>query len=414
MPRIAPRVAEAITLPSGLSLNNRLIKAAMAESMAVNGQPSDELINAYAEWAPGGWGALITGNVMVDERHLNSPDDVVATAGEGSLSSWTRWAKAMQANGAAGIVQISHPGRQSPIGAGARGLWAKTVAPSRVPLDLGPGIIACMARKLIFGTPRELEEKEIEDIVERFVSAAKLSHAAGFKGVELHAAHGYLLAQFLSPKTNLREDSYGGTVAKRAKIVVDIIKRIRADVPKPFCIALKINSTDYQGEAGISQMIEHLSLFEMAGIDFLELSGGTYEDPQDKPALSTRSAAREAFFLDAARSVRAQFPNILLLVTGGFRSRASMEDALASGACDLIGIGRPAAVATTLPNTVIFNENLEAAAANFKVGPAPVPRLLKMLPMSRIISGGAESKYFRHQIQRIGKGLLPIEPPLAG
>lgn len=119
---------------------------------------------------------------------------------------------------------------------------------------------------------------------------------------------------------------------------------------------------------------------------------GKKEDaPQDKPALSTRSAAREAFFLDAARSVRAQFPNILLLVTGGFRSRASMEDALASGACDLIGIGRPAAVATTLPNTVIFNENLEAAAANFKVGPAPVPRLLKMLPMSRIISGGAES-----------------------
>ncbi|KAL7968809.1 FMN-linked oxidoreductase [Trichoderma sp. SZMC 28014] len=401
MSRTAPRVAEAITLPSGLSLNNRLIKAAMAEGMAVNGQPSDELINAYAEWAPGGWGALITGNVMVDERHLNSPDDVVATA-QGSLSGWTRWAKAMQANGAAGVVQISHPGRQSPIGVGARGRWAKTVAPSRVPLDLGPGIIACTARQLIFGTPRELQIDEIEEIVERFVAAAKLSHEAGFKGVELHAAHGYLLAQFLSPKTNLRQDAYGGTVAKRAKMVVDIIKRIRAEVPKPFCIALKINSTDYQGEAGIAQMIEHLSLFEKAGIDFLELSGGTYEDPQmihgkqedapqDKPAPSARSAAREAFFLDAARSVRAHFPNILLLVTGGFRSRASMEEALESGACDLIGIGRPAAVTTNLPNGVIFNKNLEAAAANFKVGPAPVPRLLKMLPMSRLISGGAET-----------------------
>lgn len=122
---------------------------------------------------------------------------------------------------------------------------------------------------------------------------------------------------------------------------------------------------------------------------------GKREDaPQDKPAPSApsaRSAAREAFFLDAARSVRAHFPNILLLVTGGFRSRASMEDALESGACDLIGIGRPAAVTTTLPNGVVFNKNLETAAANFNVGPAPVPRLLKMLPMSRIISGGAES-----------------------
>ena len=169
---------------------------------------------------------------------------------------------------------------------------------------------------------------------------------------------------------------------------------------------------------------------------------------QQTAAPTSRTIAREAFFLNAARSIRNRFPNILLLVTGGFRSRASMEEALQNGACNFIGIARPAAITPKLPSKVILNEKIEADGARFRVASAPVPRLLNMLPMSRIIGGSAESvrlflgyfplflrpcyidakflfcfldygangnwqKYFREQIRRIGNGLPPIAPPLA-
>lgn len=298
------QLAKPITLPvSGLTLPNRLAKAAMAEALSPAGVPTPALAAAYEQWARGGWGLVMTGNVQVDARWLGQPgDNVLLDAGTGTggggdadgeydeaamLAAWKPWAAACQAVAAGGasptIVQVNHPGRQSPLGAalpGRRGFFTKALAPSAVPLRLGDGLLARAAAALAFGTPRAMTAAEIADVVRRFAAAARVSAAAGFDGVEVHAAHGYLLAQFLSPRTNLRADAYGGTPAKRARIVADVVRAIRAATPAGFTVGIKLNSVDHQVEAELEDAIEQLRVIVDAGIDFLEISGGSYEDPK--------------------------------------------------------------------------------------------------------------------------------------
>lgn len=280
-----------ITLPNGLVLPNRVTKAAMAENLAKNGLPTPEMQKAYEVWATGGWGMVLTGNVQVDEQHLGGPGDVRLFDDRSDgvmLAAWRDWAAACkgpaedEGNGRrrpAAVVQINHPGRQSPMGAGKRGLFAKAIAPSPVPLRLGTGLLARMVSALVFGTPREMTVADIEDVVRRFAETARLSAEAGFDGAEIHAAHGYLLAQFLSPKTNLRNDAYGGSAVKRAQILVDVVKAMREATPKGFAIGIKFNSVDHQSESELKDCIEQLKVITDAGVDFLEVSGGTYEDP---------------------------------------------------------------------------------------------------------------------------------------
>jgi 2,4-dienoyl-CoA reductase-like NADH-dependent reductase (Old Yellow Enzyme family) len=145
---------------------------------------------------------------------------------------------------------------------------------------MGDGFLPRLLGSIIFGTPKEMTAADIDDVVQRFAQTAKLAADTGFSGVELHAAHGYLLAQFLSAKVNKRTDEYGGTPAKRAKLVVDIIQATRAVVPKEFAVGIKLNSVDHQAEAELKDCIEQLQQIVDAGVDFVEISGGTYEDPQ--------------------------------------------------------------------------------------------------------------------------------------
>lgn len=275
-------IAKPITLPSGLTLPNRLSKAAMAEAMCPDGVPTPALNAAYEQWSQGGWGLVMTGNVQVDERYLGQAgDNVLLDDDSQMLAKWKPWAAACRnaAGGSPTVVQINHPGRQSPLGAGKRGFFTKSLAPSAVPLKLGSGLLARMMSALAFGTPKEMSVAEIEDVVRRFAATARISAEAGFDGVEIHAAHGYLLAQFLSPKTNLRTDAYGGNPVKRAKIVADVIKAVREATPKGFTVGIKLNSVDHQVEAELKDSIEQLRVIVDAGIDFLEISGGSYEDP---------------------------------------------------------------------------------------------------------------------------------------
>lgn len=176
-------------------------------------------------------------------------------------------------------MQINHPGRQSPIRAGTRSVFEKTIAPSSIPLNLGSGIIARSASAFVFGTPRAMTQSDIDAVVGQFVQCAVLASDAGFDGIQVHAAHGYLLAQFLSAKTNLRTDDYGGSPEKRAKIVVDIINAIRDAVPKKFCIGIKLNSVDHQSAQELEECIKQLDIIVDTEIDFVEISGGTYENP---------------------------------------------------------------------------------------------------------------------------------------
>lgn len=288
------QIAKPITLPSGLTLPNRLVKAAMAEAMCPDGVPTPALNAAYEPWADGGWGLVLTGNVQVDERWVGQPGDNTRVADEAAmLAAWKPWARACKKNAAGGsggsptLVQINHPGRQSPLGAGRRGFFAKTLAPSAVPLKLGEGVLARVASAVVFGTPKAMSVDEVAEVVRQFAATARVSAEAGFDGVQIHAAHGYLLAQFMSPHTNRRTDAYGGSPVKRARIVVEVVRAIRAATPAGFTVGIKFNSVDHQAEAELKDTIEQLRAIVDAGVDFLEVSGGSYEDPKVRRVPST-------------------------------------------------------------------------------------------------------------------------------
>jgi len=193
-----PTLSSPITLTNGVVLPNRLAKAAMAEQMAPKSNlPDEHFKRVYGTWAQGGWGLIMTGNVQVDPAHLGSPQDIyydpTRTNDAKYLKAWQEWATASTANGTVALVQINHPGRQSPRGAGTKGVFGPPVAPSAIPLNFGSGFWAWLLRNLVFGKPRELRTDEVDEIVEQFVGAAKLAYDSGFSGVEVHGAHGYLL-----------------------------------------------------------------------------------------------------------------------------------------------------------------------------------------------------------------------------
>jgi 2,4-dienoyl-CoA reductase-like NADH-dependent reductase (Old Yellow Enzyme family) len=221
------------------------------------------------------------GNVQVDAAHLGTAQDntVNPNIEEELLSRWKSWASVCTQNGTPTVMQINHPGRQSPLGAGSRSIFSKTIAPSPVPMDLGNGLIARAASAMVFGCPRQMTQTDIDKVIQQFAHTSRLAAKAGFQGVEIHGAHGYLLAQFLSAHTNRRTDSYGNSAAGRAKIVVEVIKAIRGSVSdKGFCIGIKLNSVDHQSAKELKECVEQLKLIVEAGVDFVEISGGTYEN----------------------------------------------------------------------------------------------------------------------------------------
>ncbi|RAK95597.1 NADH:flavin oxidoreductase/NADH oxidase family protein [Aspergillus ibericus CBS 121593] len=409
---MASVVSQKLTLNCGLQLENRLVKAAMAEHMADgNSLPTELHDRAYAEWGRGGWGMLLTGNVQVDRMYLGGAgDNTVNPAIEAELlRRWKSWAAASTSHGTPTVMQISHPGRQSPLGAGARCMFAKNVSPSAIPLDLGSGWMARLTSSVVFGTPREMTQEDINHVIQQFVYTAQLAHQAGFQGIQLHAAHGYLLAQFLSAKTNRRTDRYGNSSAGRVKMIVDIIQAIRAAVPATFCVGIKLNSVDHQSESELKSCIEQLRLIVEAGVDFVEISGGTYEDPKmmgatphPVPEKSARTVAREAFFLEFARAIRAEFPGTPLMVTGGFRTRQGMEKALADGDCDMIGIGRPAVLNPTLPNDILLNPDVPEERARLATQPISPSRIIKLTGI-KSAGSGAESRWYSAQIQKMAR-----------
>ena len=337
---------------------------------------------------------------MIDERWLGNALDVSLTPSTNPelIAQWRRYAEACRVEGTPAIVQLNHPGRQSPLGAGSKGLFEKNIAPSPIALQFEDNIWAKTAQKLIFGTPREMTVAEIEDVVKRHADAAKFLSEAGFDGVELHAAHGYLLNIFMSPKTNHRQDNYGGSAFNRARIVLDIINAIRAVVPSTFTVGIKLNSADVQHSSDMEDVMQQIGYLRDTGIDFLEISGGSYENPRmmkgDEPQpgekkVSERTAKREAFFLDFARVVRQKFPEVVLMVTGGFRSLAGMRVALDENACDLIGLARPAAVDSSFARKVLEAE-AKGGDVSLRLDAVKPSWLVSKIPV-KALGAGAES-----------------------
>ncbi|KAI4756835.1 NADPH dehydrogenase [Aureobasidium sp. EXF-3400] len=399
----------------------------MAEQLAKNGQASSELVKVYEKWGQGGWGAIMTGkqlqrrcriktqrnpgNVMVDEKYMGSPQDTaIQHKSSAEIEKWNNIASGIKAQGALALMQINHPGRQSPAGAGSRGFLEKNVAPSAVPINFGESIVVKTIVKLLFGTPAEMSVAQIQTVINQFVDAAKFAQETGFDGVAIHAAHGYLLSDFLSPKSNTRTDAYGGTPEKRAEIIVEIIKAIREVVGARFSVSVKMNSSDQQHDAGFDAVLRQVDVLVAEGVDFLEISGGSYENPRmiggdEVPAKSERTQKREAFFLDFALAVRERHPTLQLMLTGGFRTRAAMNSALLSKGCDMIGIGRPAATVPDFPRSVVGIEakkEISDAEAGLQLQKIKEPWFLKHLPfpqLQRALAGGAETMYYGQKIR---------------
>ncbi|KAJ5815196.1 hypothetical protein N7474_006973 [Penicillium riverlandense] len=416
-------LADPVKLPCGLVFPNRLSKAAMAELMAKTNHPNPKLLAAYENWAEGGWGSILTGNVQVDVNHMGSPFDAALHSeytgnDEALLSEWKKYADACQKHGTPALLQICHPGRQSFRVAGRRGIFGSTLAPSVVPMNIGDGWLMRTLAAITWSQPREMTRADIERVIRQFVDTARLAADAGFAGVELHGAHGYLLDQFLNAKTNIRTDEYGGTPAKRARFVLEILSEIRKVVPPKFCVGIKLNSAD-QSSAAFEDVMTQIKLLVEAGIDFMEISGGTYEDTrmmgytsQSTPQApkSERTAAREAYFLEFAKAVRQRHPKLILMLTGGFRSRAGAEAAIKDNACDLIGIARPAAVDPRWP-LKLLDESIPHDKMQLLLNKAPVPFFARWLP-SFLVGAGAESTYYANQIQRFARGLSTYGPAL--
>lgn len=354
-----------LTLPSGHVVPNRIAKAAMEENMADQiglpdgaGQvPGDRLVNLYSAWAEGGAGMLITGNVMVDERALTGPGGIVLKADTLDVPEvrdrFERWAEAGKRGGTSLIMQISHPGRQLYA---AQGVEAVSASDSR--LDMGNESIS-----KLFAPARAMTDDEIRGLIRRFGETALAAQACGFDGVEVHAAHGYLLAQFLSPLTNRREDEWGGSLDNRARLLLEIVRTIRDRVGPDFVIGVKLNSADFQkGGFDISDAAQVVEWLGKEPVDFVEISGGTYEsaammgDSQDG-RISQSTIEREAYFLEFAKDIAAK-ATMPLMVTGGITQRATADRVIGTDGIDLVGIARGLIITPDLPNRWQADDNV--------------------------------------------------------
>lgn len=335
-------------LPNGSQLRNRMVKAALSEQLGtLKNAPTPQLERLYRAWSEGGYGLVITGNVMVDRRALGEPRNV-AVEDERDLPALQSWAAASKVAGNQTWVQINHPGRQSP-----RILSPHPVAPSAVGLKLSGQ----------FAQPRALTSAEIEEIIDRYARTAEILVNAGFDGVQIHSAHGYLSSQFLSPITNQRDDEWGGDPERRMRFLLEIVRRTRARIGETAGLGVKLNSADFQrGGFTEEESMGVVDALSQERVDLLEISGGTYERAAMMGAGQQRESTkqREAYFLEYAEQVRERAAMPLML-TGGLRSRAAMDGALQTGAVDLIGLGRPACLEPDLPGRLLSGASTAAA-----------------------------------------------------
>ena len=382
-------LAQPFALPNGATIKNRMLKSAMSETLGSPGRaPTPELAHLYEAWADGGIGVCITGNVMIDRRAIGEPGNVVIEDAR-DMAALKAWAQAATRNGTQCWVQLNHPGKQAP-----KGLNAETVAPSAIAFR------ADMAA--FFATPRELADAEVREVIRRFGNAAGIVRQAGFSGVQIHGAHGYLVSQFLSPHHNCRTDEWGGTAEKRRRFVLEVYRAIREAVGPDFTVGIKLNSADFQrGGFSEEESIETIRALADAGIDLIEISGGTYEAPamtgvkagKTPPRESTRQ--REAYFLEFAEKAR-KAVKTPLVVTGGFRSAQGMAAAISSGAVDLVGLARVLAIEPDLPNRLLAGKEPLQQVKPITTGIKAIDKL-----------GLLEISWYAGQLRRIGKGQAP-------
>lgn len=353
-------------LPNGIQIKNRIVKSAMTEGLAYSDQlPNSLHERLYRHWIEGGAGLLITGNVMVDPEQLERSGNIAYRPQDRNLfiQSWQRILEEARQHNTKVFMQISHPGRQCP-GYICKEPWSS----SSIKLDfLGN-----------YGQPKEMSEAEIETTIERFAQLAVVAQEAGFDGVQIHAAHGYLVSSFLSPLTNKRMDRWGGTLENRSRFLLEIIRVVCERTSPQFAFSIKLNMRDFKkGGFSLGDCSELIKILNNQKLDLLEVSGGSYEQPVllGRPYSELDEGATlksNAYFESEAQQVRtlAKMP---LMLTGGIRSSTSMQVLLNQNVCDFIGLARPFCLEPSIAKKVLAGEIVQLPEEDLQVFPKLLP-----------------------------------------
>ncbi|GAA6059106.1 hypothetical protein JCM10212_002077 [Sporobolomyces blumeae] len=362
-----PSIASPVTLPhSGKTAPTATLKSAMTERIGVwnrdqpekRGEVTPEYIKLYEEWGKGKIGVIVLGNLPIDYDGLEAIGNVIIDPRSSfdPVEGLSKAIKAAKAHGSLCIGQLTHGGRQTSL--------------EVVETPVSSSDIQCPPMGgMQFGRPRPLTIEEIKELVQRWAYGAEVLYRAGADGAQLHGAHGYLLSQFLSARTNKRTDAYGGSFENRSRIVFEALDEMKKRVPKDFILSMKLNSADFSEGGMTPEESKELCIkLDEAGLDIIELSGGTYETMGSAFSHKSESTKkREAYFIEFADNIRPALKTAKLCVTGGFRSKKGMDEALETSV-DFVGLARPLTAEPYLIKEMI--EGKKDAARENKVNPA--------------------------------------------
>ena len=318
---------EPLELPCGVTLKNRIAKSAMSDSLGDGtGHPTSEQIRLYQRWARGGLAISIVGEVQGTSGFAEKPGNLVLNEAS-DIERFRNLAQRGSENGTLLWLQLGHAG-------------ALAYAPTSNPK--GPSALDVPGLRC-----EGLTLDEIHKLPFEFARTARLAQQAGFGGVQIHAAHGFLLSQFLSPLFNKRSDDYGGPIANRMRLLLETVAAVRAAAGPDFPIAVKLNSSD-QLEGGFDEedALKVVAALDQSSVDLIDVSGGTYFPGANS---ASDGAGRGPYFLEFAKRARMVTAKPLML-TGGFKTRAQAEGAVASGVVDVIGLARALVLEPSLPD----------------------------------------------------------------
>jgi 2,4-dienoyl-CoA reductase-like NADH-dependent reductase (Old Yellow Enzyme family) len=391
-------LASPLELPSGQRLANRLVKSAMAEGLSDrSGDPSPAIIRLYERWGRSGAGLLITGNVHIDRRYRERATSM-AIDGDSDLNGFRRMATVAKAEGAQVWMQLNHPGRQCPQGT-----------------PVGPSEGRPVLRGSGYARPRALDVADLRDVIAAFARSASLALESGFDGLQIHAAHGYLLSSFLSARVNARCDDYGGSLRARARLLLEVLSAVRPLIGTDRTLAVKLNASDFEtgGFDETDAMLVAQWCVE-AGAQCIEISGGSYRRlvMAGETVRQRTSAATVPYFTDFASRLAAHV-TVPVAATGGIRNASAIAAALQGGVA-LIGMARPFCVDPESPRSLLTNtvSDLECLASP----PLPWLKLLGPHSPSRRIRryyAFASQAWYSEQIVRLAEGKGP-DPAMSG
>ncbi|QAZ66560.1 NADH:flavin oxidoreductase [Solidesulfovibrio carbinolicus] len=310
---------------NGMRLKNRFVRSATGEGMAnADGSASDRLEALLKTLAKGDVGLVVSSHAYVEKRGQARASQLGAHSPD-MEAGIARLARIVHAYGGRFVVQLAHAGlRADPEVTGQAPL-----GPS-VPEDAAAG--------------QAMEAEDLARLEAAFGAAAALCRDAGADGVQIHAAHGYGLSQFLSPRTNRRTGAYGGSLQNRARLLLEVLGAIRGRIGREYPVLAKINSDDFIAEGFTSaECVQVVSWLEAAGLDAVELSGGVFESGRLNFSRPGRIAIPdgEAWYRDTARAVKAAGVTMPVILVGGLRSLQTCEDIVASGDAELVAMSRP-------------------------------------------------------------------------